>query len=430
MIKNKEKNHCVVLGVSYKTCPIDIRDNLSRALQNSEEALKSLLGLPGVSEVVVLATCNRAEIYVATLYPEMLRDTLLNWWAEFSKQDLSEVAPYCFYLTHIEAVNHLYTVVSSIDSLVLGENQILAQVRGAFLKAQEAGFTGTLLNHLFQTALFVGKQVRENTGIGDGTVSIAHAAVQLIEQEIGRLETTRVGILGLGEMGLLAATALSAAQVSSFSFFNRTFDKAKQFASRFGGEAYELESLSQQIKNLDVLITSVRYNDFILRKKDFELIQKPHLLIVDIASPRNVEPSVGELDDIRLFCVDDLKEIVEKNRSLRKQASERARLFIEEAALDFKEWFYSHRLTPLFLQMQEYHQKIGDFVLDKWKKKVSEEEYARLERFEEELRKKILHIPFESLKMLSVAGMGLESQLLLEKIYSLNSFKHGKDLDD
>ena len=430
MIKNKEKNHCVVLGVSYKTCPIDIRDNLSRALQNSEETLKSLLGLPGVSEAVVLATCNRAEIYVATLYPEMLRDTLLNWWAEFSKQDLSEVAPYCFYLTHIEAVNHLYTVVSSIDSLVLGENQILAQVRGAFLKAQEAGFTGTLLNHLFQTALFVGKQVRENTGIGDGTVSIAHAAVQLIEQEIGRLETTRVGILGLGEMGLLAATALSAAQVSSFSFFNRTFDKAKQFASRFGGEAYELESLSQQIKNLDVLITSVRYNDFILRKKDFELVQKPHLLIVDIASPRNVEPSVGELDDIRLFCVDDLKEIVEKNRSLRKQASERARLFIEEAALDFKEWFYSHRLTPLFLQMQEYHQKIGDFVLDKWKKKVSEEEYARLERFEEELRKKILHIPFESLKMLSVAGMGLESQLLLEKIYSLNSFKHGKDLDD
>lgn len=430
MIKNKEKNHCVVLGVSYKTCPIDIRDNLSRALQNSEEALKSLLGLPGVSEAVVLATCNRAEIYVATLYPEMLRDTLLNWWAEFSKQDLSEVAPYCFYLTHIEAVNHLYTVVSSIDSLVLGENQILAQVRGAFLKAQEAGFTGTLLNHLFQTALFVGKQVRENTGIGDGTVSIAHAAVQLIEQEIGCLETTRVGILGLGEMGLLAATALSAAQVSSFSFFNRTFDKAKQFASRFGGEAYELESLSQQIKNLDVLITSVRYNDFILRKKDFELVQKPHLLIVDIASPRNVEPSVGELDDIRLFCVDDLKEIVEKNRSLRKQASERARLFIEEAALDFKEWFYSHRLTPLFLQMQEYHQKIGDFVLDKWKKKVSEEEYARLERFEEELRKKILHIPFESLKMLSVAGMGLESQLLLEKIYSLNSFKHGKDLDD
>lgn len=430
MIKNKEKNHCVVLGVSYKTCPIDIRDNLSRALQNSEEALKSLLGLPGVSEAVVLATCNRAEIYVATLYPEMLRDTLLNWWAEFSKQDLSEVAPYCFYLTHIEAVNHLYTVVSSIDSLVLGENQILAQVRGAFLKAQEAGFTGTLLNHLFQTALFVGKQVRENTGIGDGTVSIAHAAVQLIEQEIGRLETTRVGILGLGEMGLLAATALSAAQVSSFSFFNRTFDKAKQFASRFGGEAYELESLSQQIKNLDVLITSVRYNDFILRKKDFELVQKPHLLIVDIASPRNVEPSVGELDDIRLFCVDDLKEIVEKNRSLRKQASERARLFIEEAALDFKEWFYSHRLTPLFLQMQEYHKKIGDFVLDKWKKKVSEEEYARLERFEEELRKKILHIPFESLKMLSVAGMGLESQLLLEKIYSLNSFKHGKDLDD
>jgi glutamyl-tRNA reductase len=430
MIKNKEKNHCVVLGVSYKTCPIDIRDNLSRALQNSEEALSSLLGLPGVSEAVVLATCNRAEIYVATLYPEMLRDTLLNWWAEFSKQDLSEVVPYCFYLTHLEAVNHLYTVVSSIDSLVLGENQILAQVRSAFLKAQEAGFTGTLLNHLFQTALFVGKQVRENTGIGDGTVSIAHAAVQLIEHELGRLENTRIGILGLGEMGLLAATALSAAEVSSFSFFNRTFEKAKQFASRFGGDAFEIGALTQEIKNIDVLITAVRSQEFILKKKDLASLSKHDLLIVDIASPRNVDPEVGDLDGIRVFCIDDLKEIVEKNRSLRKQASERARLFIEEAAMDFTEWFYSHSLTPLFVQMQEYHEKIGVFVLNKWKKKVSEEEYAHLERFEEELRKKILHIPFESLKSLSVAGMGLESQLLLEKIYSLTSFKYGKDLDE
>lgn len=430
MIKNKQKNHCIVLGVSYKTCSINIRDNLSRVLQNSEVALNSLLGLPGVSEAVVLATCNRAEIYVATLYPEELRDTLLNWWAEFSKQDFSEIAPCCFYLTHLEAVNHLYMVVSSIDSLVLGENQILAQVRNAFLMAQKNGSTGILLNHLFQTALFVGKLVRENTGIGDGTVSIAHAAVQLIEREFGRLEHTRVGLFGLGEMGLLAATSLSAVGVTSFSFFNRTFEKAKLFASRFGGKAFEMASLTQELKNIDVLITSVRSEEYLLKKSDFSIFKDLQLVVVDIASPRNVDPLVADIDGVRLFCIDDLKEIVEKNRSLRKQASERARLFIEESAMDFTEWFYSQRLTPLFVQMQEYHQKIGSIVLEKWKKKVSAEEFAHLERFEDELRKKILHIPFESLKSLSVAGMGLESQLLLEKIYSLNSLKHGKKIDD
>lgn len=423
MIKNKEKNHCVVLGVSYKTCPIHIRDNLSRVLQNSDFALTSLLGLPGLSEAVVISTCNRAEIYVATRYPEMLRDTLLNWWAEFSKQDFAEILPYCFYLTHLEAVTHLYAVVSSIDSLVLGENQILAQVRSSFMRAQEGGFTGILLNHLFQTALFVGKQVRENTGIGDGTVSIAHAAVQLCERELGDLKCSQVGVLGLGEMGLLAATALSSAGVSSFSFFNRTLEKAKRFASRFGGEGFEVKDLTEQINSLDVLITSARAKDYILCHSDLMAIKELRLLIVDIASPRNVDPDVAKMEEITLFCIDDLKGVVENNRELRKLASEKARIFIEEAAMDFTEWFYSQSLTPLFLQMQDYHKKTGAQLLKKWKKKVSCEEYCHLKRFEEELRKKILHAPFETLKSMSVAGMGLESQLLLEKIYSLNTSK-------
>lgn len=429
MIKNKEKNHCVVLGVSYKTCPIDIRDNLSRVLQNSDFALTSLLGLPGLSEAVIISTCNRAEIYVATRYPEMLRDTLLNWWAGFSKQDFAEILPYCYYLTHLEAVNHLYAVVSSIDSLVLGENQILAQVRSSFLAAQEGGFTGTLLNHLFQTALFVGKQVRENTGIGDGTVSIAHAAVQLCERELGSLKCAKVGVLGLGEMGLLAATALSSAGASSFFFFNRTFEKASRFASRFGGEGFEIKELLGKLDSLDVLITSARAKDYLLCHSDLMVTRNPRLLIVDIATPRNVEPNIAEIEGVTLFCIDDLKCVVENNRELRKLASEKARVFIEEAAMDFTEWFYSQSLTPLFIQMQEYHEKTGTQLLKKWKKKVSCEEYCNLKRFEEELRKKILHAPFETLKSMSVAGMGLESQLILEKIYSVNTPKEKREPD-
>lgn len=165
MMKKCEKYHCAVLGVSHKTCPVAIRDSLTRTLQNPM-TMKSILALPGVSEVAVLSTCNRAEIYIATPYPEALSDTLVNWWAEYAKLDLDSIVPYCFYLIHGEAVSHLYTVVSSIDSLVLGENQILGQVREAFRVAQETKTVGVLLNHLFQSALSLGKQVREETGIG------------------------------------------------------------------------------------------------------------------------------------------------------------------------------------------------------------------------------------------------------------------------
>ncbi|NLO22784.1 MAG: glutamyl-tRNA reductase [Fibrobacter sp.] len=419
MKKNKEKVHSVVLGVTYKTCPIEIRDALSLSLQDSEKVLKSLLGLPGVSEAVILNTCNRVEIYVATLYPEALRDTLINWWAEFSKLDLLDLLPYIFYWTHIEAVYHLYTVVSSIDSLVLGENQILAQVRNSFLKAQKIGSTGILLNHLFQSAIFVGKKVRECTNIANGTVSIAHAAVLLVQSKIqSSLKESRIALLGLGEMGRLAATALSDFGVESVTFFNRDYQKAIDFANRFEGQSYELKELPSKLVDIDVLICAVRSSHYVLDFKDILPRENKNLILIDIGAPRNVNPDLKNLENVELYCIDDLKDVVEKNRQQRKKASEEARVYIEDAATDFAEWFYSQEVSPLLQLMQDYHQKVGKEVLQKWEKKLKKEDFDMLKKFEHELRKKTLHSPFESIKMLSVAGLGLETQLLLEKIYT------------
>ncbi len=417
MMKNGDKYHCAVLGVSYKTCSVELRDPLALSLTDSTAALDSLCSLPGVSEAVVVATCNRAEIYVATLYPESLADTLVNWWAEYAKVSFDDIVPHCYYLTHGNAVSHLYSVVSSIDSLVLGENQILGQVREAFRKAQNASFTGTLLNHLFQSALALGKQVRECTGIGAGTISIAHAAMELCRKHLGELASLRVGILGLGEMGHLAATTFAAEGVKNFCFFNRTFEKSREFATRFGGEAYALERLPYEFARLDILITCASSPDFLLKAPNIPNALQTGVLIVDIASPRNVDPIIGSYPGIRLFCVDDLNKVVERNRELRRQAAEKARDFIENAAGDFKDWFVSRELSPILARMQNYHETVGQMVLDKWREKVGAEEFAILEKFEDELRKKILHVPFEELHLMSTAGIGLESQLILEKLF-------------
>ncbi len=419
-MKKCEKYHCAVLGVSYKTCPVAVRDSLSRTLQNPQ-AMKSILALPGVSEVVVLSTCNRAEIYIATPYPEALADTLVNWWAEYAKLDLESIVPYCFYLIHGEAVSHLYAVVSSIDSLVLGENQILGQVREAFRQAQDMKTVGVLLNHLFQSALSLGKQIREETGIGDGTVSVAHAAMELCRRELGSLSSCRVGILGLGEMGHLATTTFAAEEIKEFAFFNRTFKKAEDFACEYGGKAYELSSLVQELPQLDVLVACASSEQFLLKAKEVPNAMRSNLLIVDIASPRNIDPLIGAYPGVRLFSIDDLNRVVERNREKRRLAAEKARAIIEHAVLDFREWFVSRDLTPLLVQMQEYHSLVGQMVLNKWESKVSSEEWNHLKRFEEELRKKILHVPFAELKHLSAAGMGLESQLILEKLYPVQN---------
>lgn len=422
-MKISGKFHCVVLGVSYKTCPVALRDKLSLSLKDIAAASKSIWGLPGVSEVVVLSTCNRSEIYVATLYPEALADTLVNWWAEYAKVDFDEIVPHCYYLAHAEAVSHIYSVVSSIDSLVIGENQILGQVKEAFRKAQELAVTGVLLNHLFQSAFALGKQVREQTGIGGGTISVAHAAMELCRKELGELSGKRVGILGLGEMGRLSATTFAGEGVTKFAFFNRTFSKARDFVSRFGGDAYELQALAKELPRLDILITCAASDTFLLQASNLPGVLRSSLMIVDIATPRNVDPLVGSLPGIRLFCLDDLNKVVERNRELRRQAAERAREFIENAAEEFRTWFASRELAPLLSQMRDYHTLVGEMVLKKWREKVTPEVYETLERFEDELRKKVLHVPFAELRRLGSAGLGLESQLVLEKLYPTSNLE-------
>lgn len=419
--KSKENTHCVVLGASHKTCPVALRDKLGFAGSLLEEGLASLGRLPGLSEAVILSTCNRTEIYAATLYPDSLRDTLLNWWAEFAHIDEAELVPHCFYLTHTEAVSHLYSVVSSVDSLVLGENQIMGQVKSAFLSAQKAGNAGFFLSHLFQTAIGLGKKVRETTAIGEGTVSIPFAAVQLARKEFGELSPLCVGVLGLGEMGNIASVELAAAGVTRFRFFNRTESKAFVFADRFGGEGFPLSKLPEHLSELDLLLTAATSQEYLVFAKDVVAAHRARKSIyIDIGAPRNVEPRVVEIPGVSLFSIDDLTRVVEDNRNKRKHSAERAREIIEDSVDEFAEWFATLGVIPLMLSMRKHHESIGETLLKKWEHRVSPETYAVLKRYNDELIAKLLHRPSSELKILGARGLGLETRLILEKLFDLN----------
>ena len=421
-MNNKENTHCVVLGASHKTCPVALRDRLGFSGNLLDKGLSSLGMLPGLSEVVILSTCNRTEIYAATLYPDALRDTLINWWAEFAHMDAAELVPHCFYLTHIEAISHLYTVVSSLDSLVLGETQIMGQVKEAFQLSQKAGKVGFFLSHLFQSALTLGKKVREDTAIGEGTVSIPFAAVQLALREFDDLSPLCVGILGLGDMGNIASVELSTERVTKFRFFNRTLAKAQNFAARFGGEAYDLYEMPEKLKDVDLLIAAASSPEYLVTDDMVKQAKRSvKTVYIDIGAPRIIDPAIAKLPNISLFSIDELSRVVEDNRNKRRHSAERAREIICDAVDEFAEWYATLGVIPLMLSLRKHHETIGQELLQKWEHRVSPVEMEHLRRYNDELIAKLLHRPSSALKRLGAAGMGLESQLILEKLFDLKS---------
>lgn len=423
MDKIQENYHCVVLGISHKTCSVALREHLGFSRVSLETGLSSLTLLPGISEAVILSTCNRIEIYAATLYPDSLRDTLIHWWASFCRIDESELIPHCFYHTHTEAVMHLYSVVSSIDSLVLGENQILAQVKNAFLFSQKAGYLGFFLNHLFQSAIALGKKVREQTKIGEGSVSVAFLAVECCRHELLDLTSCRAGVLGLGEMGALAVSNLYSAGVRDFYFFNRTFEKSREFSVKYGGKAFPIDEINHHLGHLDLLITCALSPEYLVKQNNNLKTQRRKTVMVDIASPRNVDPVIGSYEGFSLFTLDDLNRAVEENRNKRFHAVSEVRELIELALEDFILWYHSLSVVPLIRKFSYYHESIGNQLLEKWRNKVSPEMMERLEKFQKEYCGKILHEPLSELKKMGGAGLGLESKLLLEKLYHLDQFE-------
>jgi len=334
----------IAFGINHKTAPVAIREKVAFAPEKMEQALHECLGNGDVSEAAIVSTCNRTELYT-NINDDNDISSLLNWFCQYHKLNKEDVEPYIYLHSNNEAVQHILRVASGLDSLVLGEPQILGQIKDAYNTASHAGTIGRQLNRLFQHTFSVAKQVRTDTAIGANPVSVAFAAVSLSKRIFADLSKHTALLIGAGETTELVAQHLTNQGVNNMIVANRTVERAQTLANKFEAEAIALSDMPERLVEADIIIASTASQLPILGKGAVEraLKQRKHrpMFMVDIAVPRDIEPEVGELDDVYLYTVDDLHEVIEEGRQSREEAAVQAEEIVVNQVEHFMGWLRS-----------------------------------------------------------------------------------------
>ena len=414
----------LALGLNHKTAPIDIRERLSFGPDIVVGALRSLAEQAGAGEAVIVSTCNRTEIYCAG--DDLDGDGLRRWMSRFHGLEAGLANPYLYAYRDKEAVSHLFEVASGLDSMILGEPQILGQVKSAFQTAQNAGAVGKLLGRLFQCTFALAKQVRTDTAIGSSPVSVAFAAVTLARQIFADLSAQTALLIGAGETIELAARHLHQHGLGRMIVANRTVERAHGLAAQFDGYAIALTEIPAHLPEADIVISSTASPLPILGKGTVEsaLKKRRHrpVFMVDIAVPRDIEAEVAQLEDVYLYTVDDLEEVIQENLRSRQEAAEQAREIIETHAAEFMGWLRSLDALSVIQDFRNRAEAIRDEVLDKALRQVgagkSPEE--ALQFLANTLTNKLLHAPSAQLR---AAGSNGQTQLLeaASTLFQLNA---------
>lgn len=414
-----------LVGLNHRTAPLDVRERFTLVEHCSPEAW----ALPcdeNMAESLILSTCNRVELlgvgYQGT------DDHMLEAWARAREADIEDLRPFLYIYRDTEAIKHLFSVASSLDSMVLGEPQILGQLKEAYRKAVAAHATGPILNRLLHKAFSVAKRVRTQTAIASSAVSISYAAVELAKRIFGTMQEHNVMLVGAGEMAELAATHLLQAGVNKIFVANRTFSRASELALKFHGEAIPFENLCACIGTADIIITSTGSRDPIICAKDIQSTiakrKNNPLFFIDIAVPRDVDPDVNEIDNVYLYDIDDLKEVVEENIGTRKDEAQKAHAIVAEEIVIFEEWLKGLELQPTIMAL---NQRVQNIIQDEIAQTLrhltdKDENFERLlEIMGSSLLKKINHTPIMYLKN---KGMGVrmnERIDIIQKVFQLNS---------
>ncbi|MEH7122309.1 glutamyl-tRNA reductase [Bacillus sp. JJ1773] len=349
--------HIVVVGLNYKTAPVEIRERLTFNPSQLPDAMKTLKDKKSILENVIVSTCNRTEIYAVVDQIHTGRYYIKEFLSEWFKIEKEEFSPYLFIYEQEGAIEHLFNVSCGLNSMILGETQILGQVRTSFLQAQDDNTIGTVFNQLFKQAVTLAKRAHSETEIGANAVSVSYAAVELAKKIFGSLENKHVLILGAGKMGELAIQNLHANGASKVTVINRTFEKAQDLAVRYAGNAKTLQELQCSLIEADILISSTGAKGFVVTKEMMTAVEKLRkgkpLFMVDIAVPRDLDPALAELDTVFLYDIDDLEGIVEANLQERKKAAETIQLMIEQEIIEFKQWLNLLGVVPVISALRE-----------------------------------------------------------------------------
>lgn len=341
----------MVFGVNHKTAPVEIREKFSIQEDKLIYFLEKIKSEVSLGECVVLSTCNRAEIYCTTLD---LNDTIKKtkqFFSEVGKLDIAELEKIFFYHSIPYSVEHLFKVTSGLDSMVIGENEVLGQVKKAYSIAQANKFTSKYLNVLFQNAIGAGKYVRANTGINKGALSLSSVAVDMAERIFGELIGKKVMVIGAGEMSELALKYLQERGVEKVYIANRTISRADELAQKFNGESVGFEDKFVKIREIDIVISSTSAQNYIIHKSDIKTIMplrkyRP-IFFIDLAVPRDIDEEVNKIENVYLYNIDDLQKIVNENIADREQELEKANSIIKERVGKFIQWFNKSPIPPL-----------------------------------------------------------------------------------
>ena len=386
-------------GINHQTAPLSLREQVAFHAENMVQALRDLVDRLPVKEAAIISTCNRTEVYCHTGEPVRA----MHWLADYHKLRTEHLEPYLYQLPQERAVKHAFRVASGLDSMVLGEPQILGQIKDAVRAAESAGTLGLLLNKLFQRTFSVAKTVRSETDIGTSTVSMASAAVRLAARIYPSIAEQNVLFIGAGEMIELTATHFAAQHPRHVTFANRTLERAQQLAERFRGRAIAFNDLAAQLAIHDIIVTCTASTLPIIGKGLIEsaLRARKHrpILIIDLAVPRDVEAEVAKLDDVFFYSVDDLGRMASEGMDVRESAVAQAEAIIETQVGDFMQWMDNRELVPTIRALRDGAERARRRELERALRRLARGEDSQkvLEHFSHTLTNKFLHAPTHAL---------------------------------
>ncbi|WP_069791640.1 glutamyl-tRNA reductase [Cyanobacterium sp. IPPAS B-1200] len=396
----------VVVGLSHKTAAVEIREKLSIPEAKIEESIQQLLSYPHIEEVAIISTCNRMEIYATVLETEQGVKEITQFLAETGHISLPELRRHLFILLHQDAIRHLMRVSAGLESLVLGEGQILAQVKTTHKLANKYKGMGRLLDRLFKQAISAGKRVRTETNIGTGAVSISSAAVELVDTKVDNLADFKITIIGAGKMSRLLVQHLASKGVNAINIVNRSANRAKELAQKFPQvdlAIYHLDEMMAVVETSDLVFTSTGATEPILTKENLSPLNVNNsLMLVDISVPLNVAGDVEELDFVKSYNVDDLKAVVAQNHASRREMAREAEALLEEEIESFELWWQSLETVPTISCLRTKIEGIREQELEKALSRLGSEFGEKHQEVIEALTRgivnKILHDPMVQLR--------------------------------
>jgi glutamyl-tRNA reductase len=414
------------LGLNHNTAPIEIRELIATPKNKFEDLYRKILSNEQIYEVLILSTCNRVEIYYVTDDLECNKSFIIETLIEGSNLKADLLNKYLYYYCDNEAIRHLISVASGIDSMVVGEPQIFGQVKEAFKMAREFGNFSNFLKKLEIITYKATKKIRSHTGISENPVTISYAAIQMAKKLYGSLANKSALIIGAGTMCELAAKHLARSESMTIYIANRTLEKAENLANEVKGKALEFDKFFSYLASVDIVISGAASEHYIIKYEHIinKMAERKHkpIFFIDIAVPRNIDPLINNIDNVYVYDIDDLKSVVEANKKAREKEIIKAHTFIEDAVRDYNNWADSLNIKPVIIQLKSYFDEIKRQELSKYthKFKISDDEIIKIERIMAGYTNKLLHKPLVNIK---VKGVKKDKYSLVEAVELLFNLK-------